>query len=61
MNLCGLVWFYGVVYGVGIKFIVGVDFWLRSFEFLDELSCIIILVKDNEGYKNFILLIFKVY
>ncbi|WP_105168881.1 DNA polymerase III subunit alpha [Pseudoalteromonas sp. T1lg23B] len=61
MNLCGLVRFYGAAHGAGIKPIVGADIWLKSDEFPDEPSRLVILAKDNEGYKNLTLLISRAY
>ena len=61
MNLCGLVRFYDGAHGAGIKPIVGADFWLRSEQFPDEPSRILILAKNNEGYKNLTLLISDAY
>ncbi|MCF6434575.1 DNA polymerase III subunit alpha [Pseudoalteromonas sp. MMG022] len=61
MNLCGLVRFYGAAHGAGIKPIVGADIWLKSDEFPDEPSRLVVLAKDNEGYKNLTLLISKAY
>ncbi len=61
MNLCGLVRLYGAAHGAGIKPIVGADFWLNSPEFEDEPCRIVILAKNNEGYKNLTLLISLAY
>ncbi|WP_337164625.1 DNA polymerase III subunit alpha [Vibrio fluvialis] len=60
-NLCGLVKFYGIAHGCGIKPIVGADFSVRSDEFGDELTRITVLAKDNVGYKNLTLLISDAY
>ncbi|BBN82274.1 DNA-directed DNA polymerase [Pseudoalteromonas sp. A25] len=61
MNLCGLVRFYGAAHGAGIKPIVGADIWLKSDEFADEPCRLVVLAKNNEGYKNLTLLISKAY
>ncbi|CAM4108822.1 DNA polymerase III subunit alpha [Pseudoalteromonas byunsanensis] len=61
MNLCGLVRFYDAAHGAGIKPIVGADIWLKSDEFPDEPSRLVVLAKDNEGYKNLTLLISRAY
>ncbi|WP_125720884.1 DNA polymerase III subunit alpha [Pseudoalteromonas rubra] len=61
MNLCGLVRFYGAAHGAGIKPLVGADFWLKSDQFPDEPSRIVVLAKNNEGYKNLTLLISEAY
>lgn len=52
MNLCGLVRFYGGAHGAGIKPIIGADFWLKSDQFPDEPSRILVLAKNNQGYKT---------
>lgn len=59
--MCGLVKFYFMVYDLGIKFIIGIDFWVINDIFGDELFWLMLLVMNNEGYKNIIIFIFKVY
>lgn len=61
MNMCGLVKFYFEVYNLGIKFIIGIDFWVINEVFGDEFFRLIFIVMNNEGYKNIIIFIFKVY
>ncbi|MBQ4844550.1 DNA polymerase III subunit alpha [Pseudoalteromonas sp. MMG005] len=61
MNFCGLVRFYGTTHGAGIKPIVGADIWLKSDQFPDEPSRLVVLAKDNAGYKNLTLLISEAY
>jgi DNA polymerase-3 subunit alpha len=61
MNLCGLVRFYGAAHGAGIKPIVGADIWLRSEQFPDEPSRLVVLAKNNQGYQNLTLLISKAF
>ncbi|MBQ4849005.1 DNA polymerase III subunit alpha [Pseudoalteromonas sp. MMG012] len=61
MNFCGLVRFYGTTHGAGIKPIVGADIWLKSDQFPDEPSRLVVLAKDNTGYKNLTLLISEAY
>ncbi|MCF2859443.1 DNA polymerase III subunit alpha [Pseudoalteromonas sp. SMS1] len=61
MNLCGLVRFYSGAHGAGIKPIVGADLWLKSDEFPDEPCRIVVLAKNNEGYKNLTLLISEAF
>lgn len=61
MNLCGLVRFYDTAHNAGIKPIVGADFWLHSPEFPEAPCRLVILAKDNTGYKNLTLLISKAY
>ncbi|MDG2392454.1 MAG: PHP domain-containing protein, partial [Thalassotalea sp.] len=60
-NLCGLVKFYGAAHGAGVKPIIGSDFWVKSEELGDELSRIVVLASDNDGYKNLTELISKAY
>ncbi|TRX57086.1 DNA polymerase III subunit alpha [Thalassomonas sp. M1454] len=60
-NLCGLVKFYGAAHGAGVKPIIGSDFWVKSDELGDELSRIVVLASDNDGYKNLTELISKAY
>ncbi|KZN65183.1 DNA polymerase III subunit alpha [Pseudoalteromonas luteoviolacea CPMOR-1] len=61
MNLCGLVRFYGGAHGAGIKPMVGADLWLKSDELPDEPCRIVVLAKNNEGYKNLTLLISEAF
>ncbi|WP_026375674.1 DNA polymerase III subunit alpha [Aestuariibacter salexigens] len=61
MNLCGLVKFYGECHNNGIKPIIGADFWVRSDEAGDQLTRLVLLAQDNQGYKNITLLISKAY
>jgi DNA polymerase-3 subunit alpha len=61
MNFCGLVRFYGAAHGAGIKPIVGADIWLKSEHFPDEPCRLVVLAKDNTGYKNLTLLISEAY
>ncbi|ALO42801.1 DNA polymerase III subunit alpha [Pseudoalteromonas phenolica] len=61
MNLCGLVRFYGGAHGAGIKPIVGADIWLKSDEFPEEPCRLVVLAKNNDGYKNLTLLISRAY
>ncbi len=60
-NLCGLVKFYNVAHGCGIKPIIGADFTMQSDEFGEELTKLTILAKDNTGYNNLTLLISEAY
>lgn len=60
-NLCGLVKFYSTAHNCGVKPIIGADFTLQSEEFGDELTKLILLAKNNVGYKNLTLLISKAY
>jgi len=60
-NLCGLVKYYHAAHGAGIKPIIGCDFWVKSEELDDELSRLVILSSNNQGYKNLTELISKAY
>lgn len=60
-NLCGLVKYYHAAHGAGIKPIIGADFWVKSEELGNELSRLVILAKNNVGYKNLTELISKAY
>lgn len=60
-NLCGLVKFYGLAHGEGIKPIVGADFLVQSEELGDELFHLTLFAADNTGYQNLTLLISKAY
>ncbi|TKB49757.1 DNA polymerase III subunit alpha [Ferrimonas sediminicola] len=60
-NLCGLVKFYGGAHKIGIKPIIGADFWQICPE-LDDLQCrLTAIAMNDEGYKNLTLLISKAY
>ena len=61
MNLCGLVKFYHATHGAGIKPIIGADFWVQSDLLEDELSRIVVIACDNDGYKNLTELMSKGY
>jgi len=60
-NLCGLVKYYHAAHNVGIKPIIGCDFWVKSDELGNELSRLVILTTNNIGYKNLTELISKAY
>ena len=60
-NLCGLVKYYHAAHGAGIKPIIGCDFWVQSEELEDEFSRLVVLAKNNVGYKNLTELISKAY
>ena len=60
-NLCGLVKFYHATHGAGIKPIIGCDFWVKSEALGDELSRIVVIATNNQGYKNLTELISKAY
>ena len=60
-NLCGLVKFYHAAHGAGVKPIIGADFWVQSEALGSELSRLVVIAKNNKGYKNLTELISKAY
>ncbi|MEW6991264.1 DNA polymerase III subunit alpha [Colwelliaceae bacterium 6441] len=60
-NLCGLVKYYHAAHGAGLKPIIGSDLWVKSDELKDELSRLVVIATNNEGYKNLTELISKAY
>ncbi|MFD3391056.1 DNA polymerase III subunit alpha [Alteromonas macleodii] len=61
MNLCGLVKFYSEAHNLGIKPIIGTDFWVTNEVFGDEPFRLTLIAMNNEGYKNITILISKAY
>jgi DNA polymerase-3 subunit alpha len=61
MNFCGLVKFYAGAHGAGIKPIVGVDVWVKSHLWPDDICRLTLLAMDNDGYKNITILVSKAY
>ncbi|NQY17984.1 DNA polymerase III subunit alpha [Alteromonas sp.] len=61
MNMCGLVKFYSEAHNLGIKPIIGTDFWVTNEAFGDEPFRLTLLAMNNEGYKNMTILISKAY
>lgn len=61
MNMCGLVKYYDHAHNLGIKPIIGTDFWVQSDDLGDELFRLTLLAMNNEGYKNITLLISEAY
>ncbi|UAA39720.1 DNA polymerase III subunit alpha [Paraneptunicella aestuarii] len=62
MNMCGLVKYYGAAHGMGLKPIIGADFWVQDPALPDEnLTRLTLLAQNNDGYKNITLLISKAY
>ena len=61
MNMCGLVKFYSEAHNLGIKPIIGTDFWVTNESFGDEPFRLTLLAMNNEGYKNITVLISKAY
>lgn len=60
-NLFGLIKFYNYSNKLGIKPIIGSDFYIRNKLLKNKLSKLTILAKNNVGYKNLILLISAAY
>ncbi|MEW6982622.1 DNA polymerase III subunit alpha [Colwelliaceae bacterium 6471] len=60
-NLCGLVKYYHAAHGSGVKPIIGSDFWVQSNELENQLFRLVVLAKNNTGYKNLTELISKAY
>ncbi|AFV84504.1 DNA polymerase III subunit alpha [Alteromonas mediterranea] len=61
MNMCGLVKFYSEAHNLGIKPIIGTDFWVTNEAFGDEPFRLTLLAMNDEGYKNITILISKAY
>ncbi|WP_071817388.1 DNA polymerase III subunit alpha [Alteromonas sp. V450] len=61
MNMCGLVKFYSEAHNLGIKPIIGTDFWVTNDVFGDEPFRLTLIAMNNEGYKNITILISKAY
>ena len=61
MNMCGLVKFYSEAHNLGIKPIIGTDFWVTNEVFGDEPFRLTLIAMNNEGYKNITILISKAY
>ncbi|MBX4180867.1 DNA polymerase III subunit alpha [Sodalis sp. CWE] len=60
-NLCGLVKFYDNAHMLGIKPIIGADFFVQNDVFHNEISELTILAANNVGYKHLTLLISDAY
>ncbi|SBT81974.1 DNA polymerase III subunit alpha [secondary endosymbiont of Trabutina mannipara] len=60
-NLCGLIKFYDSAHKVGIKPIIGADFFVQNKNIGDEITELTILAANNVGYRNLILLISDAY
>lgn len=61
MNMCGLVKYYSEAHALGIKPIIGTDFWVTNDAFGDEPFRLTLLAMDNVGYNNLTVLISKAY
>jgi len=60
-NLFAMVKFYTAAQGAGIKPIVGVDIWLENPEDLNRPSRLVLLCKNEQGYKNLTRLVSRSY
>ncbi|WMY94769.1 MAG: DNA polymerase III subunit alpha [Arsenophonus sp.] len=60
-NLYGLIKFYVTAHNFGVKPIIGADFYVENELLGDEITHLTILVKNNKGYQNLILLISAAY
>jgi DNA polymerase-3 subunit alpha len=60
-NLFALVKFYRAAQNAGIKPIVGVDFWLQNDQDPNAPSRLILLCKDDVGYRNLAQLVSRTY
>ncbi|GGW73247.1 DNA polymerase III subunit alpha [Alteromonas halophila] len=61
MNMCGLVKYYSEAHALGIKPIIGTDFWVTNEAFGEEPFRLTLLAMDNTGYNNITVLISKAY
>src|SRR5690554_3759545 len=59
-NLFGLIKFYKEAERAGIKPIIGADLWLESL-FIAEPASVSVLVRNEQGYKNLVLLISRAW
>lgn len=60
-NFCGLVKFYGEALSSGVKPIIGTQVLVQSELCGDEKFTLVLLAKNNDGYKNITLLLSKAY
>ncbi|MEN8167503.1 MAG: DNA polymerase III subunit alpha [Pseudomonadota bacterium] len=60
-NLFALVKFYQAAQSAGVKPIVGVDAWLRNPEDVNNPFRLVLLVQNNDGYKNLTRLVSRSY
>jgi DNA polymerase III subunit alpha len=60
-NFYGLIKFYTAAQGVGIKPIIGADFWVRGVANEDKPTLITLLAMNHDGYRNIILLISRAF
>ncbi|MFC1684272.1 DNA polymerase III subunit alpha [Pseudomonadota bacterium] len=60
-NLFAMVKFYRAAQGAGVKPIIGVDAWLRNEQDVNKPFRLVLLVQNNEGYRNLTRLVSKSY
>ena len=60
-NLFAMVKFYSAAMAAGVKPIIGVDVWLENPQEPNQPSRLVLLCKDNEGYRNLTRLISRSY
>ncbi|MEJ2686997.1 MAG: PHP domain-containing protein, partial [Gammaproteobacteria bacterium] len=60
-NLFAMVKFYKAAMAAGIKPIVGVDLWVRNEKDPNNPSRLVLLCKDNRGYRNLTELVSRTY
>ena len=61
MNFCGLVRYYGKAHQLGLKPLIGCDFWVQADYPESEIFRLTALAMDNEGYQQITQLISKAY
>ncbi|RUO73333.1 DNA polymerase III subunit alpha [Idiomarina ramblicola] len=61
MNFCGLVRYYGAAHKLGLKPLIGCDFWVQADYPESELFRLTALAMDNDGYQQITQLISKAY
>ena len=61
MNFCGLVRYYGKAHQLGLKPLIGCDFWVQADYPESEIFRLTALAMNNEGYQQITQLISKAY
>ena len=60
-NLFAMVKFYRAAMAAGVKPIIGADVWVHNEQNPNQPSRLVLLCKDNEGYRNLTYLVSKTY
>ncbi len=60
-NLFGMVKFYRAAMAAGVKPVIGVDVWLHNEAEPNQLARLLLLCRDNSGYKNLTRLVSRSY